>query len=162
MEPRRREAAQPTSPSICQGQTGSGDNKIHIYSSLPMQGANQGPSTALVEAEKNLLDGVTVGKYTIKYFPLDDSSTANSGNWDGAVEADNANKAVADPDAMFYLGTANSGASKISIPITNQGCLTQLAPDNSYPGLTKAIDGYTAPGEPGILLPGRLSQLLAR
>ena len=140
-------------PSVCQGQTGSGNNEIHIYSSLPMQGTNERPSTALVEAMKDLLDGAKVGDYTVKFFPLDDSSTANSGNWDGAVEQANANKAAADPDAMVYIGTANSGASKLSIPITNQACLVQIAPDNSYPGLTKAAEGVTEPGEPDIFYP---------
>jgi len=69
------------------------------------------------------------------------------------VEQANANKAAADPDAMIYIGTANSGAAKVSIPITNQACLVQIGPDNSYPGLTKAIEGVTAPGEPGIYYP---------
>ena len=64
------------------------------------------------------------------------------------VEQANANKAANDPDAMVYIGTYNSGAAKLSIPILNSACLVMFSPANSYPGLTKAVAGVTTPGEP--------------
>jgi branched-chain amino acid transport system substrate-binding protein len=36
----------------------------------------------------------------------------------------------------------------LSIPILNGACLVMFSPANSYPGLTKAVDGVTKPGEP--------------
>ena len=36
-----------------------------------------------------------------------------------------------------------SGASKISIPITNEAGLAQISYAATYPGLTKAIEGLT-------------------
>ena len=54
---------------------------------------------------------------------------------------------------MVYIGTYNSGAAKLSIPILNQACLVMLSPANSYPGLTKAVEGVTQPGEPGSYYP---------
>jgi branched-chain amino acid transport system substrate-binding protein len=81
---------------------------------------------------------------------LDDASP-QTGKWDGAVEAENANKAVSDPDAMVYIGTYNSGAAKVSMAITQRAHMAQVAPANSYPGLTKKIGA--APGEPEIYRP---------
>ena len=63
---------------------------------------------------------------------------------------------------MVYIGTYNSGAAKLSIPILNAACLVMVSPANSYPGLTKAVDGVTAPGRARLLLPGRLSELRSR
>ena len=47
------------------------------------------------------------GGYCIEVVSLDDASP-QTGKWDGAVEAENANKAVADPLAIVYIGTYNS------------------------------------------------------
>ena len=54
---------------------------------------------------------------------------------------------------MVYIGTYNSGAAKLAIPILNAACLVMLSPANSYPGLTKAVEGVTAPGEPDTYYP---------
>jgi branched-chain amino acid transport system substrate-binding protein len=55
---------------------------------------------------------------------------------------------------MVYIGTYNSGAAKLSIPILNAACLVMLSPANSYPGLTHAVNGVTAQGEPDSYYPG--------
>jgi len=94
--------------------------------------------------------GGVVAGYCIEVVNLDDASP-QTGKWDGAVEAENANKAVADKDAMVYLGTYNSGAAKVSIPITNRARMLQITPANTYPGLTKKAGA--APGEPEIYRP---------
>jgi len=141
-------------PAACNDKKGTSSTEIHVYSSLPRQGTNTEQTNTLVEQIRLTLDGKKVGNFTIKYFDLDDSSAAQGGDWDGAVEQSNANKAVQDPDAMVYIGTYNSGAAKLSIPILNQGCLVMISPANTYPGLTKAVEGVTEPGEPGIYYPG--------
>jgi branched-chain amino acid transport system substrate-binding protein len=56
------------------------------------------------------------GAYEIEYEAWDDASAA-LGKWDPAVETENANKAAADASIVAYLGTFNSGAAKLSIPI---------------------------------------------
>jgi branched-chain amino acid transport system substrate-binding protein len=81
---------------------------------------------------------------------LDDASP-QTGKWDGAVEAENANKAVADSTAIAYIGTYNSGAAKVSIPINNRAHMAQVTPANTYPGLTKKKGA--AQGEPEIYRP---------
>ena len=141
-------------PAACKNKKGTSSTEIHVYSSLPRQGTNTEQTNTLVEQIKPTLDGQKIGNFTIKYTDLDDSSAANNGDWDGAVEQANANKAVADPDAMVYIGTYNSGAAKLSIPILNAACMVMISPANTYPGLTKAVEGVTQPGEPDPYYPG--------
>ena len=140
-------------PDNCKNKVGTSTSEIHVYSSLPRQGTNTEQTDTLVEQIKTTLDGQKVGNFTIKYTDLDDSSAAAGGDWDGAVEQANANKVAADPDAMIYIGTYNSGAAKLSIPILNEACIIMISPANSYPGLTKAVEGVTQPGEPDIYFP---------
>jgi branched-chain amino acid transport system substrate-binding protein len=144
----------PTNVAACKNKKGSSSTEIHVYSSLPLGGTNTPQTTAMVEQIKATLDGQKVGSFTIKYTSLDDSSAAKGGDWDGTVETSNANKAANDPDAMVYIGTYNSGAAKLSIPILNAACLVMVSPANSYPGLTHAVEGVTAQGEPDSYYPG--------
>ena len=139
--------------TVCKDKVGKSTTEIHVYSSLPLQGTSLPQSTAIVNAIKETLDGQKIGNFAIKYTSLDDASAAKNGDWDGAVEQANANTAANDPDAMVYIGTYNSGAAKLSIPILNGACLVMFSPANSYPGLTKAVEGVTTPGEPDSYYP---------
>lgn len=139
-------------PLLSEAQQKCPKGKIKFYTSWPMQGAMIPEGTGM----KNGVDmavaevGKVVAGYCIEVVNLDDASP-QTGKWDGAVEAENANKAVADKDAMVYIGTYNSGAAKVSIPITNRARMMQITPANTYPGLTKKIGA--APGEPEMYRP---------
>lgn len=142
-------------PSVCKNKVGTSTTTINVYSSLPLEGTSLPQSTAIQNELKAVLDGQKIGNFTIKYTSLDDASAAKGGDWDGAVEQSNANKAANDPDAMVYIGTYNSGAAKLSIPILNAACLVMFSPANSYPGLTKAVQGVTEAGEPDSYYPNK-------
>lgn len=134
------------------GGGGGAAKTLKIVSSLPMTGANLVISQAIVNAMTLNLEQAggkaCGGKYTVVYEAWDDASAA-LGKWDPAVETENANKAAADPTIIAYLGTYNSGAAKLSIPILNQaGPLVMISPANTYPGLTHAAAGLTDPDEP--------------
>src|SRR5207245_2495544 len=127
--------------------------KLRFYSSWPMQGAMIPEGTGMkngVDLAVSEVGGVVAG-HCLEVVNLDDASP-QTGKWDGAVEAENANKAVGDPLAIVYIGTYNSGAAKVSIPITNRAHMAQVTPANTYPGLTKKRGA--APGEPEIYRPG--------
>ncbi len=126
--------------------------KIKIYTSWPMQGAMLPEGTGMKNGVELAMDQnhSEAGGYCIEVVNLDDASP-QTGKWDGAVEAENANKAVADPDAMIYIGTYNSGAAKVSMTITQRAHMAQITPANTYPGLTKKRGA--APGEPEIYRP---------
>ena len=126
--------------------------KLRIYTSWPMQGSQLAEGTGMkngVEMAVSEVGGV-VGGYCLEIVGLDDASP-QTGSWDGAVEAENANKAVADQQAIAYIGTYNSGAAKISMTITNRAHMAQISPANTYPGLTRKSGA--APGEPEIYRP---------
>jgi len=115
---------------------------LKIVGSEPMTGSSLTQTQTIVNAGKLRIEqakGVACGgKYKLVYEPWDDASAA-LGKWDPAVETENANKAAADKSIIAYLGTFNSGAAKLSIPILNQaGPLVMISPANTNPGLTKA------------------------
>jgi len=130
------------------GTTSQLTGTIKIVSSLPRTGSNKGQTDTMINAMKMALEeaGGKVGGATVTYEDWDDA-TAAAGQWDAAQETDNANKAAADKTIMVYIGTFNSGAAKLSIPILDAaGPLVMISPANTYPGLTKKI--AAEPGEP--------------
>lgn len=140
--------------SACGGAGGGGASggALKVVSSLPMTGSSLTQTQTIVNAMKLRLDQaggkVCGGKYTVTYEAWDDASAA-LGKWDPAVESENANKAAADTSIVAYMGTFNSGAAKLSIPILNQaGPLVMVSPANTYPGLTHAATGLTEGDEP--------------
>ncbi|MGI9082282.1 MAG: branched-chain amino acid ABC transporter substrate-binding protein [Thermoleophilaceae bacterium] len=112
--------------------------KVTIYSSLPRQGSNR-PQTLDVEAGMRLAlkqRKNKAGSCTISYKALDDS-TAQAGQWDPGATSANARRVAQDKSAVAVLGEFNSGASAISIPITNEAGLLQVSPANTALELTK-------------------------
>jgi branched-chain amino acid transport system substrate-binding protein len=85
---------------------------IKIVTSWPMQGAMIPEGTAMKQAVDLAVQhaGGEVAGFKIEVVNRDDASPT-TGSWDGTVEADIAQKTVADPDVMVYLGTYNSGAA---------------------------------------------------
>src|SRR5581483_678828 len=136
---------------------GGGGATLKIVSSLPMTGASLTQTQTIVNAEQLRLEQANYsacgGKYKIAYEAWDDASAA-LGKWDPAVETENANKAAADKSIIAYLGTFNSGAAKLSIPILNQaGPLVMVSPANTYAGLTKDQSHGAEADEPGKYYP---------
>jgi branched-chain amino acid transport system substrate-binding protein len=119
--------------------SGGGRTTLTIYSSLPLQGDSRPQSTDVVNGEKLALEeaGGKVGKFKITYKSLDDS-TAAAGKWEPGQTSADARKAAQDPSTIVYLGEFNSGASAISLPITNEAGILQISPSNTYVGLTRA------------------------
>jgi branched-chain amino acid transport system substrate-binding protein len=125
---------------------------IKIVSSLPRTGSANGQTSSMVNGIKMAIEGAggKIGDYSIVYEDWDDASPER-GQWDPALEAANAQKAVADKDIMAYIGTYNSGAAKISMPILNNASLLMVSPANTYPGLTKP--GLGEANEPKVYRP---------
>jgi branched-chain amino acid transport system substrate-binding protein len=115
---------------------------LKIVSSLPRTGSANAQTTTIVNGIKMAIDevGGKVGDFSISYEDWDDAS-AKKGDWDPEVEASNADKAVNDPDVVAYIGTYNSGAAMISMPILNKAGILMVSPANTYPALTKPGTG---------------------
>src|SRR5262245_13794715 len=130
---------------------------IKIVSSLPRTGSAKAQPDTIVNGIRMALEeaGWKVGDFTLKYEDLDDA-TATAGQWTAEKEAANADQAIKDPDVMVYIGTYNSGAAKVSIPLLNKANLLMISPANTWPGLTKPKRGD--PGEPEVYRPtGKLN-----
>jgi branched-chain amino acid transport system substrate-binding protein len=144
--------------AACGGAGGGGGATLKIVSSLPMTGASLTQTQTIVNSEELRLaqanNQACGGKYKLAYEAWDDASAA-LGKWDPAVETENANKAAADKSIIAYLGTFNSGAAKLSIPILDQaGPLVMISPANTYAGLTKDASHGAEADEPGKYYPG--------
>jgi branched-chain amino acid transport system substrate-binding protein len=139
------------------GGAAGGGTKVKIVSSLPRTGSANAQTTTMVNGIRLALDEANykVGDFTIEFEDWDDAS-AKKGDWDPEVEAANADRAANDKDILFYLGTYNSGAAKISMPVLNKAGVVMISPGNTYPGLTKP--GTGEPNEPAVYRPsGRVT-----
>jgi branched-chain amino acid transport system substrate-binding protein len=135
------------------GTTGATTAKtVKIISSLPMTGASRTQTVEIVNSIKMAIEETKIPNVTVNYEALDDA-TAAKGSWDAAQEAENARKAINDRSVVAYIGTYNSGAAKISIPLLNQAGLVMVSPANTYPGLTKGPQFGAEANEPGVYYP---------
>ncbi len=127
---------------------GGGGKTLNVYSSLPLQGASRPQSEDVINGEKLALKqrGNKAGDFKINYISLDDA-TAAAGQWDPGQTTSNARKVAQDKNAIALLGEFNSGASALSIPITNEAGILQVSPSNTRYGLTKGGTGAEK-GEP--------------
>ncbi len=131
--------------SACQSKA---NEVLRVYASFPLRGPKIGPSVA--QGVQLAFDEINnqIGNKRLEVIVLDDGDA--NGQWNPDVEERNARQAVQDPLAVAYVGPLNSGAAKVSLPITNRGGLLQISPTTTWPGLTRP--GY-AQGEPGIFYP---------
>jgi len=123
-------------------------NKLKVVTSAPLSGAQQADGEAMVNGERLALADAhgVVGAYTVSLVVL--NSVEPQGQlWSRGQVAENAALAVADLDAVAYIGESGALASQVSLPITNQGQLLQVAPSDWYSGLTDA--SFAASDEPG-------------
>jgi branched-chain amino acid transport system substrate-binding protein len=134
------------------GLTDANSKSIKIVSSLPRTGSAKAQTDTIVNGIKMAMDEADyrAGEFEVIYADWDDA-TAGAGQWTAEAETANAVRAVQDPDVMAYIGTYNSGAAKISMPILNKAHLLMISPANTWPGLTKPDKGD--PGEPEIYRP---------
>lgn len=129
---------------------------LKLVSSLPLTGSAKPQTLAIVNGMQLRLEQAghkaCKGKYKIVYESWNDASEA-LGKWDPELEIRNANNAVNDKSVIAYLGTFNSGAVKLSMPILNQAEMVIISPANTYPGLTHKVEGITEANEPQIYYP---------
>ena len=113
---------------------------LTVYSSMPLQGASANVAQQVVAGEKLALADVhgRVGRFTIGFSSLDDSG--KSGTWDPGVSTLDAKTAAKDERTIAYIGDYDSGATAVSLPLTNQAGILQISPRSPYVGLTSSFD----------------------
>jgi len=150
-----RSGATPLPASSCSAIQNPGGNLL-IASDLPLQGSGRTQTQQMTRAIKFIFaqHGWKAGKFTIAYQSCDDS-TAQAGKWDSGKASANANAYAQNSSVVGVIGTFNSGAAEIEIPILNRapnGPIAMVSPANTYVGLTHGGPG-TAAGEPGKYYP---------
>jgi branched-chain amino acid transport system substrate-binding protein len=150
-----RSGATPLPASSCSAIQNASGNLL-IASDLPLQGSGRTQTAQMTRAIKYIFGqhGWKAGKYTLAYQSCDDS-TAQAGKWDSGKASANANAYAQNSSVVGVIGTFNSGAAEIEIPILNRapnGPIAMVSPANTYVGLTHGGAG-TAAGEPGKYYP---------
>jgi branched-chain amino acid transport system substrate-binding protein len=142
----------PFAVSGCTPAEDGDDDTILIVSSLPRTGSAKAETDTVINGITLALEEVNykVGRFTVKHLDWDDA-TATAGGWVAEAEAANADRAAKNPSVLAYIGTYNSGAAKIAMPILNRAGLLMISPANTAPGLTKPGRGEA--GEPAIYRP---------
>jgi branched-chain amino acid transport system substrate-binding protein len=128
----------------------SGDT-LTIYSSLALQGPHAEQARGIIEGEKLALSeaGGKAGSFKVNFASRDDATAGDSRGpgWSPGRTSDNASKAAEDARTIAYVGEFDSGASAVSIPITNEAGFVQITPAATAVGLTKLVPGADK-GEP--------------
>jgi branched-chain amino acid transport system substrate-binding protein len=150
-----RSSATPLPASSCSAiQNGSG--QVLVASDLPLEGSGRTQTEQMTRAIKFIFNqhGWKAGKYSVAYQSCDDA-TAQAGKWDSGKMSANANAYAQDSSVGAVIGTFNSGAAEIAVPILNRapnGPIAMVSPANTYVGLTHTGPGTVA-GEPGKYYP---------
>ena len=129
---------------------------LTIFSSLPLQGPHADQAQSIVNAQKLALRevGGSVGDFKVNFASADDATAGGDRvGWDPDKTAENARKAVENTRTIAYLGDFESGATAISLPITNEAGFVQVSPAATAIGLTKFVPGAVEAGEPDKFYP---------
>ena len=116
------------------------DATLTVFVSAPLRGESGVDGRAIVNGAKLALAdaGGEAGGVDVEAVYMDD--TAGEGDlarWDPVVVADNARRAAQDSTAIAYIGELESGATRTSLPITNQAVMLQVSAASTAVDLTQ-------------------------
>ncbi|MFN2613149.1 MAG: ABC transporter substrate-binding protein [Solirubrobacterales bacterium] len=133
------------------GGSGEGRGKLAIYMSVPLSGERAAAGGAVSQGAKQALAdaGGEVAGREIELVVLDDSGGGD--RWSPVASAANARRATEDADTIAYIGELDSGATRTSLPITNQAGIPQVSPSATALDLTHPASGFD--GAPDIYRP---------
>ena len=124
---------------------GEGEPDVLIASDLPLQGSSRTQTLQMVGAIRQVLENNDwkAGDVNVGFQSCDDA-TAQAGKWDPGKTSQNANAYAENQSVIGVIGTFNSGAAAIAIPVLNQapgGGVAMLSPANTYVCLTEGGPG---------------------
>lgn len=130
-------------PSGCsvgdQGGSVQGDT-LKVYVSLPMRGESGAYGRATASGVKLALATAHRRAAGARIVPalLDDTL---HGRWGASAVGRNARRAISDTTAVAYIGELESGATRVSLPITNEARMLQISPASTALDLVSPFPG---------------------
>jgi predicted DCC family thiol-disulfide oxidoreductase YuxK len=126
------------------------DSALTVYLSAPLRGEQADDGRELVAGAREALAeaGGQAGGVAVALEAFDDTERAPAGTgWTQARVAANARTATEDSTAIAYLGELSSGATRVSVPITNEAGVVQISPGPVEPELLAEPGGNDVPGQ---------------
>jgi len=118
--------------------------RVDVYVSMPLRGPEAADGRDVVDAARLALADARgkVGQLRIRAVYLDDTSGHGSrARWSPAAAAANARRASQDSAAIAYIGDFDSGATRFSLPITNEAHILQVSPSSAAVDLVQPFLG---------------------
>lgn len=118
------------------GGSDEGEAELTVYLSAPLSGPRAAEGRDIADAARLALAdaGGEAAGIPVALEILDD---AGGGGWDAALTGANARVATQDSTTIAYIGELDSGASRTSIPITNEAGVLQVSPGSGAEDLTR-------------------------
>jgi len=118
--------------------------RVKVYVSMPLRGPEARNGRDVVDAARLAVADAKgrVGQLRIRAVYLDD--TAGHGakaRWSPAAAAGNARRASQDSSTIAYIGDFDSGATRSSLPITNEAHILQVSPASTAVDLVQPFLG---------------------
>ncbi len=111
---------------------------------MPLRGVNGADGRDAADGARLALAraGGRVGELTVRAVFLDDTTgSGTSARWSGARAAANARRAAQDSTAIAYMGDFESGATRSSLPVTNEARMLQVSPASAAVDLVQPYLG---------------------
>ncbi len=118
--------------------------RVTVYVSMPLRGPGSAEGHDVVRGARLALADAKgrAGELGVRAVYLDDTAGRGAGaRWSPAVAAANARAAAEDSSAIAFLGDFDSGATRASLPITNEARMLQVSPASSAVDLVQPFLG---------------------
>jgi branched-chain amino acid transport system substrate-binding protein len=122
---------------------GAGDT-LTVYVSGPLRGPSAPYGRAIRDGARLALEDADgrAGEIGIEAVFLDDTGRrAREARWSAGQVAENARAATSDSAAIAYIGEFESGATRVSLPITNEARMLQVSPTSAAIDLVSSVPG---------------------
>jgi branched-chain amino acid transport system substrate-binding protein len=119
---------------------------LTVYVSAPLQGEDAGDGRDIADGAALALEeaGGLAGDVEVELEVLDAADgPGDLSGWSPGAVGRNARAAEQDTSAIAYIGDLQSGATRVSLPITNQALVPQVSPGATALDLVVSPDGGT-------------------
>lgn len=133
----------------CGAGESSREEKLTVYVSSPTEGPLRSTGEDIANGARLALEdaGGEAAGVPVEAIYLSESEAGAPNGWSATAAAANARRAVQDSTSIAYIGDFASGATRYSLPITNEADLLQVSPGASADDLTGSDDSGDVPGE---------------